>query len=64
MNKTIKRLTKIIVCTLGVFVLLYGALFFFQEKLIFQPQELEKNYQFKYEQDFEEINIKAQDGTE
>ena len=53
---------KIIVCILGVFMLLYGLLFFFQEKLIFQPQKLDKNYQFKFGQDFEEINIKSTDG--
>jgi len=58
----IKRLIKIIICILGVFVLIFGLLFFFQEKLIFHPEKLDKNYQFKYEQDFEEINIKAQDG--
>jgi Serine hydrolase (FSH1). len=58
----IKRLIKIIICILGGFVLIFGFLFFFQEKLIFHPEKLDKNYQFKYEQDFEEINIKAQDG--
>jgi len=60
--KIIKRLIKIAVCILGVFVLLYGLLFFFQEKLVFHPQKLDKNYQFKFEQDFEEINIKSKDG--
>ncbi len=34
----------------------------FQEKLIFFPQKLDKNYQFSFDQKFEEINIRTIDG--
>ncbi|MBS1774291.1 MAG: alpha/beta fold hydrolase [Bacteroidetes bacterium] len=52
--------------TLKVFALIYIAvcclLFFFQEKLIFFPQKLDKEYQFRFTQHHEEINIKTVDG--
>jgi hypothetical protein len=35
----------------------------FQEKLIFFPQKLDKNYQFSFDQKFEEVNIKTIDGV-
>ncbi len=59
MKKTFITITK----TLVVFYLvLCGLLFFFQEKLIFFPQKLEKNYHFNFNQNFSEINIKSFDG--
>jgi alpha-beta hydrolase superfamily lysophospholipase len=36
-------------------------LYFFQEKLIFFPDKLNKNYQFSFNQTFEEVNIKTKD---
>jgi alpha-beta hydrolase superfamily lysophospholipase len=36
-------------------------LYFFQEKLIFFPDKLNKNYQFSFNQPFEEVNIKTKD---
>jgi pimeloyl-ACP methyl ester carboxylesterase len=37
-------------------------MYFFQEKLIFFPEKLEQGYEFNYDQDFEELNIKVSDG--
>jgi len=37
-------------------------LYVFQDKLIFFPQKLDKNYQFSFDQNFEEINIITEDG--
>ena len=45
-----------------LYIIISGLLFVFQEKLIFFPQKLDKNYQFSFEQDFEEINISTNDG--
>jgi len=59
MNKGIFRLLKIVS---GLYIVLCGLLYFFQEKLIFFPQKLDKNYQFVFGQNFEELNIKATDG--
>ncbi len=40
-----------------LYIVLCGLLYFFQEKLIFYPQKLDKNYKFEFGQTFEEINI-------
>ena len=38
-------------------------LYFFQEKLIFFPDKLDKNYKFSFNQPFEEVNIKTKGGN-
>ena len=57
-----KRLLQILKIIIGLYIVLCGLLYFFQEKLIFFPQKLDKNYQFQFGQKFEELNIKATDG--
>ena len=50
---------------LKIFLLLYvaicGLIYFFQEKLIFFPEKLEKDFKFRFYQNFEEISIKTHD---
>ena len=46
----------------SLLLLIGGALYFYQEKLIFFPQQLEKDFQFQFEQEFEELNIQTKDG--
>jgi len=50
-----------VVQVLTVLILLYlficVALYFFQEKMIFFPNKLEKSYQFPFQQAFEEIDV-------
>jgi uncharacterized protein len=58
MKKILLRILKIV---LGLYIILCGLLYFFQEKLIFFPQKLDKNYQFEFSQKFEEININTTD---
>jgi len=57
---------KIIFRTLKLLLIVYLficiGLYFFQEKLIFFPDKLDKNYKFSFDQPFEEINIKTQSG--
>ncbi len=57
---------KILINSLKVIgiLLIIGAtaLYFFQEKLIFFPEKLEKNYAFEFPEKFEELNLKASDG--
>ncbi|MEK6615079.1 MAG: alpha/beta fold hydrolase [Bacteroidota bacterium] len=57
---------KILLNSLKVVLILYiivcGLLFVFQEKLIFYPQKLNKNYQFSFDQKFIETTIKTNDG--
>lgn len=57
-----KQLKKILLGVVTLYIALCGLLYFFQEKLIFFPQKLEKNYEFNFSQKFEEINIKTSDG--
>jgi uncharacterized protein len=57
----LKTLSKILVSILFVYVLLCGLLFIFQEKLIFFPEQLEKDYKFSFDQEFEEKYIKTDD---
>ena len=47
---------------LVLFIIIPALLFLFQEKLIFFPQKLDKNYQFGFDQKFEEINVRTIDG--
>lgn len=47
---------------LVLIIIIPGLLFVFQEKLIFYPQKLNKNYQFSFDQKFEEINVRTIDG--
>ena len=59
MKKTIKIIIGVII---GLHIILFGLLFFFQEKLFFHPQKLGKDYVFTFNQHFEEINIESEDG--
>ena len=57
-----RLLKKILIIVITLYSILCGLLYFFQEKLIFFPQKLEKNYKFEFGQKFEEINIKTSEG--
>ena len=52
---------KIIKWLLLFFAILIMALHFFQEKLIFLPEELPKEYVYSFPQRFEEVNLKTED---
>lgn len=58
---------KVLINSLKVIgvLLIIGAIFlyFFQEKLIFFPEKLDKNYAFEFPEKFEELNLKASDGN-
>jgi alpha-beta hydrolase superfamily lysophospholipase len=47
----------------AIYVLICLLLYFFQEKLIFHPQKLNKDFQFQFDEPFEEKNIEMTDGT-
>ncbi|MFL5744002.1 MAG: alpha/beta hydrolase [Niastella sp.] len=46
-----------------LYIVVCGLLYFIQEKLIFYPQVLDKNYQFGFEQPFEELTIPTSDNS-
>lgn len=54
---------SIVAFLLVAYLILCGGLYFLQEKLIFLPDKLPKNYQFKFAQKFEELNIASSDGV-
>lgn len=54
---------KIIVTFVGVYMLVCVLVFFLQEKLIFFPQKLDKDYKFNFDQNFEEIYFTTEDKT-
>jgi len=64
-NSTMLTTKKVLFRTLKllliVYVLICIGLYFFQEKLLFFPDKLDKNYRFSFHQPFEEFNIKAKD---
>jgi len=59
MKKGYFKLLKIV---LGFYIILCATLYFFQEKLIFFPQKLAKNYKFDFRQNFEEVNTITSEG--
>ncbi len=57
-----KKLINILKVIAGLYIILCVGLYFFQENLIFFPQKLDKNYQFNFEQEFDELTFKTSDG--
>lgn len=45
-----------------MYVVICAVLYFFQEKLIFFPERLSRDFEFNFDQRFEELNIKTADG--
>jgi uncharacterized protein len=58
---------KVLLLILMIFSILYiivcCLLYFFQEKLIFFPEKLDKEFNFNFDQKFEEINLKSKDNV-
>lgn len=61
-----KRLSKIlvwfIITILSIYVIVCVVFYFFQEKFIFYPDKLDKDYTFHFDQNFEEMQIQMEDG--
>lgn len=58
-----RKLIKAALFISGTLILLCGLLYFFQEKLIFHPETLDKGYTYNFPQAFEEHNIPVDDQT-
>jgi len=61
MLSTKKILLRTLKLLLAFYILICITLYFFQEKLVFFPDKLDKDYKFSFAQTFEEINIKVHD---
>ncbi|MBB4035830.1 hypothetical protein GGR21_001725 [Dysgonomonas hofstadii] len=57
-----KILFRIAIILVFLHVLFYGLFYLFQEKVIFLPTGLDKDYAFSFDQPFEEINVGTEDG--
>tara|TARA_R110002073_G_scaffold108336_3_gene243414 strand:- start:82855 stop:83676 length:822 start_codon:yes stop_codon:yes gene_type:complete len=55
----IKRVTAILIIVSCVLLIL---LYMFQEKIIFPTEKLDKDFAFSFAQEFEEVNLKTEDG--
>ncbi|MDN5202720.1 alpha/beta fold hydrolase [Fulvivirgaceae bacterium BMA10] len=56
-----KKLFKVLKVLTISYVMVCALLFFFQEKLIFFPQKLDKAYKFSFDQEFREISVNTED---
>ena len=56
-----KTFPKIIIVLAVIYIVVCGLLYFFQEKIIFYPEKLSKDFRFYFDGKFEEINIKMND---
>jgi pimeloyl-ACP methyl ester carboxylesterase len=53
---------KIFLFILVAYVFICGLIYLLQEKLIFFPEKLRSDYKFEFYGNFEEINIRMEDG--
>lgn len=54
---------KFVIILLVLYVVICGLLYLFQEKLIFFPRKLDRQYRFSFSGRFEEISIKTSDNS-
>lgn len=57
-----KILVRSVLVLFTLYVILCGWLYFYQEKIIFIPEKLPKNFSYNFPNKFEELNIKMEDG--
>lgn len=62
-NSMKRKLFKVALFICGIGVVLLSLLYFFQERFIFHPQKLAKDYIFDFRQPFEELNIPVEEQT-
>ena len=64
MRNTIKFVFKSLAILFGILYLMYASYVYFnQEEMIFAASKLEKDYKFRFDQDFEELDIPSFDNT-
>ena len=52
---------RIILLVFGLYLLLLVGFYLFQEKVIFRPKKLAKDYIFSFDKEFEEVNLTTDD---
>lgn len=56
-------LKKFLIIIASLYVIVFVALYFFQGKMIFMPESLPQDYSYSFTGEFEEINLKTDDGA-
>lgn len=62
--KLFRRLLRVIASLIMLYLLSLVFLYFKQERFFFNPKHLDKDYVFKFKQEFEELNILVDDNIE
>ena len=62
MNMLLKVVLILILLGVAGYTLICVFMYFYQEKLLFFPDKISKNYQFQFGHNFEEVFIEASDG--
>jgi pimeloyl-ACP methyl ester carboxylesterase len=55
---------KVSITLIVLYILLCGLVYFIQEKLIFFPEKLDKDFKFNFGQEYQEINFKTPDNLQ
>ena len=63
-KKLRKRLKQLFVVLLALYAMIGSALYFFQEKMIFLPTTLERDYEYSFNHPFEELFFKTEANAE
>lgn len=58
-----RRLKKIMIIIVSLYVIIGAALYFLQAKMIFMPNPLPQDYSYSFPGNFEEINLESKDGA-
>lgn len=57
------KIKRTLIGIIGVYTVICLLLYLIQEKLLFHPTKLSKDYTFLFNDEFEEVHLKAKDGT-
>ncbi len=58
-----RRLKKVLIVIASLYVIIFVALYFLQEKMIFIPDVLQQDYSYEFSENFEEVFLKTEDGA-
>lgn len=62
-NPLKRKLKKVALVLLSLYVMISASLYFLQEKILFLPSVLEQDYQYQFNHHFEELNFETNDGA-
>ena len=63
MKRTLKRGAILLFILGNIYAILCGGLYFFQESMLFHPEQLPKDYVFEFDTPFEEVYLKSNDDS-